>query len=93
MQPALHWVQPEFECLLWPQITLLNGLRVDLLVLLRVGRERSRWVVAEVDGPHHNATQDALRDKWVGIPVFRVSNQEVLGLVYAEALRQKFLGS
>lgn len=93
MQPALHWVQPELECVLWPQITLINGLRVDLLVLLRVGRERSRWVVAEVDGPHHNAAQDALRDKWVGIPVFRVSNREVLGLGYAEALRQKFLVS
>lgn len=91
MQPALHWLTPEFECVLWPQVTFLNGLRVDLLILLRVGGGKSRWIVVEVDGPHHDAETDAKRDKWVTVPVFRVSNKDVMRLAYGAEVRKIFL--
>lgn len=90
--PALHWQEPDFEVILWPQPRLLGSygtFRPDGLLFLKVGRGRY-WRGEEMDGPVHEREErrawDKERERLVGLNFLRFSSQQVLRLEYPDLL-------
>ena len=84
---CLRLVKP-FEAILFAQIGLLlqnQKHRVDCL--MRVGAER--WAVIEVDGDGHRSSWDERRDRWMDMPVVRLSRAEVLARKGLELARER----
>jgi len=77
--PGLHWQCGRLETLLWPQVRLMNGFRLDWLVRARRG-ERRQWLGVELDGPFHKLERDEMRDRMVGLRILRVPLREVKSL-------------
>lgn len=88
--PGLHWQCDRLETLLWPQVRLMNGFRLDWLVRARRG-ERRQWLGVELDGPLHKLERDAMRDRMVGLRMLRVPLSEVKSLNLARFLEARLL--
>ena len=76
--PGLHWAHPEFECILWPQVTLRPmaiSYRADYLVLLR--KSSSHWLILELDGQKHDQEADSYRQCQLGLLDIRIAANEV----------------
>lgn len=79
--------------LLWPQVTMRTSaagdIRVDALVLARIGRRRL-WFVVEIDGPvHSDPSFHRRRDASLKVPVLRFRQHEVLSGCFAAVLEQR----
>lgn len=86
---CLQWSVGEHEIIVFPQITLCLDavpVRVDALVMVRF-RGLRRWVVVEIDGPHHSSgSWDKERDARIAVPVLRFAAEEVRSLRWPERL-------
>lgn len=89
--PALVGIDP-FPVVLFPQLPLLvpgGPRRLDLLIGARFSRKRTVWVNGEVDGPLHNAMDDAERTTQIALPRLELRRQDILSHDFVDRLWQR----
>lgn len=89
LMPCVYWTIGNVHILIWFQVTLRPQqvlFRVDMLLLVVVGRKRF-WFVVEVDGPAHNPYKDDLEKQQIGMEIIRVPGHHVTGLNFVEFLK------
>lgn len=87
---GLHWRCKSLEALLWPQVRLMSGFRLDFLIRARRAGSR-RWLAVELDGLLHKLERDARRDRMLGLSVLRVPLSEVKSLALAGFLESRLI--
>lgn len=86
---GLRWTCPEFDVMLWPQISLQTAqgtFRPDFLLLLHRG-QAVQWLGIEIDGPHHKFKDEEYRSQVLGIDLLRFTTQEVKSLDFVALLK------
>ncbi|GMU56592.1 MAG: hypothetical protein AMXMBFR33_57380 [Candidatus Xenobia bacterium] len=89
--PALVGTDP-FPVVLFPQLPLLvpgGPRRLDLLIGVRLSRKRTVWANGEVDGPLHDAADDAERTVQIALPRLEMGRQDILSPDFVDRLWQR----
>ncbi|MBN9416900.1 hypothetical protein ABS71_21235 [bacterium SCN 62-11] len=92
MLPGLIYQDSEVDIVLWPQVSMRidskHAFRLDCLMLFRIAR-KVYWIALEFDAGGHDSTKDLYRTQKLGMPIVRITGEEIRQGRVFELLRQR----